>query len=686
MNRNNEPPKRGGIVGSRWGPPPPPQGNADTKAKDALKTLGDEYQNQGSMSQGTAGGKKANPAQPAVKAAQNKGGFTGQDARAYGGPNMAIKPGAFPVNKPTLAPPAPKFAQNTGGFTSQDARAGGGPNMAIQRDAQAPQVKVSLKKGAVKVAAPAPAAARRPKAPSPLGQDPLYTVPEAPESTPYVTLFHSFAFILLTIGSAPTPSASKEAPKMIPVEEKEAVNVIRERPLNTAASSTPKKASKNEDDDSLHALFAKLKAGSPAIPSATGSATKKAPLSASAFVFETLDKGDKGDKGDKVDKKAGGIEKQDMFGVKSVQGDVASSKSAKEVPGDKPEAADASKGTVKHENAVPSKIAKPETANTSDTADEKTTATAEPPYMSGKNLEKQYLAKALEYVQALSGAEETPSWLLSTVTRKLRQTFKPNGPQDVEKLQSAVGEAIATYLNGLSNGKESDMKPKDAVQLLKANGGDFLKFNSDLTEQKFISLENLDDAIGLCKAILKALPDSDKKKPALPVFPVYKDPMDDMKAWPNALKRDNLPGCRTIMIKGVGDLKTVHQVQALVWGGAVESIHPAETGKDFAMIKFMTAAGCRKYFDTTENGIEVPNTKKVVFVERQPGPNSVNDVLQNCIDGNVTRCVRALGADEDWSAMALRKLAEGSDPKKKRQLDFVKRGKTARGVSGTRSF
>jgi protein-S-isoprenylcysteine O-methyltransferase len=173
------------------------------------------------------------------------------------------------------------------------------------------------------------------------------------------------------------------------------------------------------------------------------------------------------------------------------------------------------------------------------------------------------------------------------------------------------------------------------------------------------------------------LPTSDKKKP---VLPVYKDPMDSMKAWPAQPKRDNLPGCRTIIIKGVGDLKTVHQVQALVWGGPIESFHPAEIGKDFAMVKFMTAAGCRKYFDATENGIELPNTKKVVFVERQPGPNSVNDVLQNCIEGGVTRCVRALGADEDWSEMVLRKLAEGTD-KKKRQLDFIKRGKTVRGVS-----
>jgi hypothetical protein len=46
----------------------------------------------------------------------------------------------------------------------------------------------------------------------------------------------------------------------------------------------------------------------------------------------------------------------------------------------------------------------------------------------------------------------------------------------------------------------------------------------------------------------------------------------------------------------------------------------------------------------------------------------------------VTRCVRAVGADDDWKDLALRKLAEGT-AQKKRVLDTIKRGKTTRGVS-----
>lgn len=105
------------------------------------------------------------------------------------------------------------------------------------------------------------------------------------------------------------------------------------------------------------------------------------------------------------------------------------------------------------------------------------------------------------------------------------------------------------------------------------------------------------------------------------------------------------------------------------------------------MIKFMTAEGCQKYFDATENGIEVPGdkAKTLIIVERQPRPNSINDVLRNCIEGDASRCVRALGADEDWSDMVLLKLARGGG-KVEREVDRIKRGKNAKGVSQTHFF
>jgi len=105
-------------------------------------------------------------------------------------------------------------------------------------------------------------------------------------------------------------------------------------------------------------------------------------------------------------------------------------------------------------------------------------------------------------------------------------------------------------------------------------------------------------------------------------------------------------------------------------------------GSDFAVVKFLTPEACEKYFKDTENGIEIQGDlkKTVIFVEKQPGPSSINDVMRNCIEGDASRCVRAIDAEEDWSDMMLMKIARGKGVAK-REVDRVKRGKTARGVS-----
>lgn len=123
-------------------------------------------------------------------------------------------------------------------------------------------------------------------------------------------------------------------------------------------------------------------------------------------------------------------------------------------------------------------------------------------------------------------------------------------------------------------------------------------------------------------------------------------------------------------------------MQALVWGGRLESISIPEAGSENSVVKFLTPEACQAYLDATENGIEVQGgTKKtIVFVHKQPGPNSINDVIQNCIDGDASRCIRATGADDDWSDRALLKLARGKQ-QIQRDVDRIKQGKTAHGVS-----
>jgi hypothetical protein len=54
--------------------------------------------------------------------------------------------------------------------------------------------------------------------------------------------------------------------------------------------------------------------------------------------------------------------------------------------------------------------------------------------------------------------------------------------------------------------------------------------------------------------------------------------------------------------------------------------------------------------------------------------------MRNCTEGDASRCVRALDAEEDWSDMVLMKLARGKGANK-REVDRIKQGKNARGVS-----
>jgi hypothetical protein len=128
-------------------------------------------------------------------------------------------------------------------------------------------------------------------------------------------------------------------------------------------------------------------------------------------------------------------------------------------------------------------------------------------------------------------------------------------------------------------------------------------------------------------------------------------------------------------------LMNLTNIRMQVWGGRLEALQLPKAGSNKAIVKFLTPEACQTYFAATENGITIPGTKTIVFVEKAEGPNSVNDVLAACTEGDATRCVRAYDADEDWGDVLLMKLAtraKGGQPK--REVDTIKRGKTARGV------
>lgn len=103
-----------------------------------------------------------------------------------------------------------------------------------------------------------------------------------------------------------------------------------------------------------------------------------------------------------------------------------------------------------------------------------------------------------------------------------------------------------------------------------------------------------------------------------------------------------------------------------------------DAGSSHALVKFLTNEACEKYHNATANGIEITGDKKTfVFVEKAEGPNSINDVIRNCIEGDASRCIRAIGKT-GYGDMALMKFARGKD-KIKREVDRIKQGKTARG-------
>ena len=127
-------------------------------------------------------------------------------------------------------------------------------------------------------------------------------------------------------------------------------------------------------------------------------------------------------------------------------------------------------------------------------------------------------------------------------------------------------------------------------------------------------------------------------------------------------------------------MTSINQLQALVWGGRLESISMPESGSSHAVVKFLTPAACDKYHKETANGIEVVGDMKkvVIHVEKTDGPSSINDVIQNCIENGITRCVRAIGTVEA-DDRTLMKLARGSSQVNKREVDGIKRGKNAKG-------
>ncbi|KAL1605087.1 hypothetical protein SLS60_004630 [Paraconiothyrium brasiliense] len=306
-------------------------------------------------------------------------------------------------------------------------------------------------------------------------------------------------------------------------------------------------------------------------------------------------------------------------------------------------------------------------------------------HVSLQNSEREYLAKAADYLTSLPSNVGPTAESIINATTKLRRPYAPSAilePDAVEVLKGRYVDAIFTFLHEINQSNKSVTKAHIA-DILATGDGSFLHLCSVLADQGFISIADLGQVVGLSKAVDSVLPnDEDTESPTLAPATVSKDPLEAMTSWPAREKRENAPKCRTCLLTGLPENISINKLQALVWGGKLESLQLPKSSSGKAIVKFCTAEACQKYFDVTENGITIPGTKTVVFVEKAEGPNSVNDVLAACTEGDATRCVRAYDADEDWGDVLLMRLAtraKGGQPK--REVDIIKRGTTARGRS-----
>lgn len=181
--------------------------------------------------------------------------------------------------------------------------------------------------------------------------------------------------------------------------------------------------------------------------------------------------------------------------------------------------------------------------------------------MTKEDLEREYLNKASGYLTSLSTTEVTTSaHLIKSVFIKLRRSFggpMPLGLESVDALKRTLIDAISTYVDGLPSNGAKSLAAAFIEQTLKDNDGDFLQLCAKLVDEKFIALENLDEVVGLCRAVIEIIPKEDIKtklpgsssttapgenllnKAANAQKPASKDPMDNMTAWPTQQKREN---------------------------------------------------------------------------------------------------------------------------------------------------
>lgn len=118
-------------------------------------------------------------------------------------------------------------------------------------------------------------------------------------------------------------------------------------------------------------------------------------------------------------------------------------------------------------------------------------------------------------------------------------------------------------------------------------------------------------------------------------------------------------------------------IVGLVWGGNIQEV-VYTPGQSWAEVLFANPDECKNYYDATPNGIVFPGSKDRHVEVEACAPESARGNVKEILEKGMTRCVRVMDVEADWTKLALEKVAAGVG--NKRAVDSVVSG-AVNGVS-----
>lgn len=135
---------------------------------------------------------------------------------------------------------------------------------------------------------------------------------------------------------------------------------------------------------------------------------------------------------------------------------------------------------------------------------------------------------------------------------------------------------------------------------------------------------------------------------------------------------------RRVRLSNLPSKAELKKIVGLVWGGNIQEFIYTP-GQSWAEVLFINPDDCKRYYDSTPNGVVYPSSKdRHIEVEACP-PESARGNVKEILEKNMTRCVRVMDVEDDWTKVALAKVAAGKD--NKRAVESVVSGMDTRGVS-----